>query len=294
MADSAGPIVTPDIFRPSSALMRIAHKWPLTLFFLLTYAWTWTLWLLMAGIVPEGDLPARLEMLFEGLFALAAFGPTVGALVTSWLAYRSLKICPVWTGWRALIQGLGFGLSAFFVVTVLAPNLAMSRAPMLSWNWSSVAHWSTYGINFSFFFGGPVNEEPGWRGFALPRLQTRWGAVRATLILAPLWAAWHTPLFWMQGWTSATPWEYVLIVLGICFLFTAAANLAKFNVVVAMALHAFFNTSSRMGNALTQNFPRRPHQMVIYTFAVFICGVAIGIAALAKVKIENSELVMKQ
>lgn len=275
MAEAAVQLTTSE-----SAIRRLAQRRTLILFFVLTYLWTWSLWLLMAATVPEGNLPTGAEMFFEGLFALAAFGPTVGALITGWLAYRTLRICPVWTGWRNLIQGLVFGLSAFFVITVLAPNVAMANASVSAWHWSSLAHWSTYGINFSFFFGGPVNEEPGWRGFALPRLQERYGAVRATLILAPLWAAWHAPLFWMQGWTSAKPWQYLLIVTGIAFLFTAAANLSRFSVIVAMALHAFFNTSSRMGNALTQGVPRRPHEMVNYTIVVFVCGVGIGIASL--------------
>ena len=275
MADLAQPLTT-----QRSAIARFAEAYPLTLFFLLAYAWSWTGWLLMSRIVPEGSISPGYEMFLEGLFAVTAFGPTVAALVTSWLAYRSLRICRLWTGWRSLIQGLGFGLSAFIVATLIAPNYAILKAPISAWQWPALLHWSTYGINFSFFFGGPVNEEPGWRGFALPRLQDRFGAVGATLILAPLWAGWHTPLFWMEGWTSATPWEFVLILVGISFLFTAAANFSKFSVIVAMALHAFFNTSSRLGNALSVNLPRRPHEMIIYTFAVLVCGAAIGIAAL--------------
>lgn len=40
-----------------------------------------------------------------------------------------------------------------------------------------------------------IGEEPGWRGFALPRLQAGRTALRATLILTALWALWHTPYF---------------------------------------------------------------------------------------------------
>jgi membrane protease YdiL (CAAX protease family) len=125
-----------------------------------------------------------------------------------------------------------------------------------------------------------VPEEPGWRGFALPRLQERYGPVWATLILAPLWAGWHLPLFQMKGWSSANPWQFLLILVGIGFLLTAAANISKFNVVVAIVLHAFFNTSSGLGNALTQGLPRRPNEMMIYTLVVFGGGVVVGLAAL--------------
>lgn len=40
---------------------------------------------------------------------------------------------------------------------------------------------------------GPMGEEPGWRGFALPRLQAEWSPLIATLILALLVVGWHLP-----------------------------------------------------------------------------------------------------
>ena len=267
--------------QPRPFLVRLAQTRTLPLFFVLTYLWTWMLWLVMAKIVPEGNISPRFEMFLEGLFAFSAFGPTVAALATNWLAHRSLKICRLWTGWRNLIQGLAIGLVAFVLVTLILSSAATSKSSPGEWHWSSLLHLSTYAINFSFFFGGPVNEEPGWRGFALPRLQARYGAVGATLILAPLWAGWHIPLFWMEGWTSASPWQYLLILIGISFLFTAAANVSNFNVIVAMALHAFFNTSSRLSNNLTANLPRRPHEMTNYTLVVLACGVTTGLAILA-------------
>jgi len=46
---------------------------------------------------------------------------------------------------------------------------------------------------------GPLPEELGWRGYALDGLQARWSAFSASLILGILWAAWHLPLFFMEG-----------------------------------------------------------------------------------------------
>jgi len=46
-----------------------------------------------------------------------------------------------------------------------------------------------------------VAEEPGWRDFALPRLQHRLGPLRGTLTLAALWALWHAPLF-LTTWSG--------------------------------------------------------------------------------------------
>jgi membrane protease YdiL (CAAX protease family) len=276
MADSAEQFVN-----STSGLVRFAQARPLTLFFSLAYAWAWTFWLIapraVRWIAPGSDS----DPLEIALFIVGAFGPTVGALTTRWLAHRDLKICSLWTGWRRFVIGLAVGLLCFFITAVVAPALALVKAPLLTLHWAALAHWSTYAVNYSTFLGGPVPEEPGWRGFALPMLQKRHGPFLATVILAPLWAAWHLPMFLVEGWTTSTPWEFLLILLGVSFLLTAAANLSRFGVLVAMVLHAFFNTSPGMVNALTHDLPPRPYPQVSYAVALLVGGTALGLGTLA-------------
>jgi len=237
---------------------------------------------------PDSLLGAKADAAEITAFITGAFGPTVAALITRWLAHRDLKICLLWTGSRPTLVGLSVGLAAFFIATLVAPTGAIVRAPIYALHWAALLHWGTYGINYSTFLGGPVPEEPGWRGFALPRLQAHYGAFWASVILAPLWAAWHLPLFWiMPGWTSASPGQFALILLGISFLLTWAANLGRFSILIAIVLHAFFNTSSGLGNALSSNLPRRSHEMWIYTLVVFMGGFACGLAFLGKRRISG-------
>jgi membrane protease YdiL (CAAX protease family) len=97
------------------------------------------------------------------------------------------------------------------------------------------------------FIHGGISEEPGWRGFALPRLQARYSPFTASLILGIIWAVWHAPARF--GGIEAkslenTIIEWVLIVF-VTFIFTWFYNRTKGSILVTALLHASMNTSAR-------------------------------------------------
>jgi membrane protease YdiL (CAAX protease family) len=100
---------------------------------------------------------------------------------------------------------------------------------------------------FVFFLGGPLGEEPGWRGFALPRLQRLHGPLLGSLILGPLWALWHLPLFFVPAWeTPPTILNIVLYVIAataFTIIMTWVFNNTKGSLLIAILLHAAVNTS---------------------------------------------------
>ena len=109
-------------------------------------------------------------------------------------------------------------------------------------------------MNFAiiFFLGGPLGEEPGWRGFALPRLQTRYGPLWGTLLLGFLWACWHLPHFLtsVQGGGPGTGFAafltnfpiFVLMVMAIAIVMSWVFNHTRGSLFIAILLHASINT----------------------------------------------------
>ena len=98
-------------------------------------------------------------------------------------------------------------------------------------------------LAFSIFPGSALGEEIGWRGYALPRLQARRSALSASLILAPVWALWHLPL-WLTGEPGRTPTLYaafVVSVVAMCVILTWVYNSTGGSLLMVVLIHATFN-----------------------------------------------------
>jgi hypothetical protein len=112
------------------------------------------------------------------------------------------------------------------------------------------------------FIGGPLCEEAGWRGFALPRLQHRFNALTSSLILGLLWACWHIPFYLEPGYAEkGMPFPiFVFVVIGLAILFTWIYNNTRGSLVLTVLAHFFFNFSSVF---LVQQFGLMP-PMLLY------------------------------
>jgi membrane protease YdiL (CAAX protease family) len=97
---------------------------------------------------------------------------------------------------------------------------------------------------------GPLGEELGWRGYALPRLQRKQSALWSSVIVGILWALWHAPAYWAPAGTAisgqpvtllAVGW-YVLFTVGISVLHTWIYNGTKASVLTAILFHAMYTS----------------------------------------------------
>jgi membrane protease YdiL (CAAX protease family) len=101
--------------------------------------------------------------------------------------------------WRVRGRWYAFALGYFAVVKLAAA--ALYRVGQGSWPPFGPTQWYVVllAIVLAGIVGGPLGEEIGWRGFALPALSDRLGPAVASLVLGLIWACWHLPLFVLSG-----------------------------------------------------------------------------------------------
>jgi len=232
---------------PRLGLTAPLARHPLVSFFVLAYAGTWLFELpYVLSEYGAGLLPTRNPLLpwtspvsiFMGPF-LAAFVVT-GATEGRPGVRRFLRRFVLWrVGLRWYLFAL-FGVPAIVVLSVM-----VMPGVLASFQGLSVLPPLPLLGNFAyvFFLGGALGEEPGWRGFALPRLQSRHGPLVGSLILGPLWGLWHLPLFWTP-WNELTAFNvvaYALTTTCLTIAYTWAFNNTKASVLIAILIHAVFN-----------------------------------------------------
>jgi uncharacterized protein len=87
-------------------------------------------------------------------------------------------------------------------------------------------------------------EEIGWRGYALPRLQARYSALVASLIIGVIWAVWHVPKFLTAGDAhDYSFWFFALQILAEAIVFTWIYNNTRGSLLMVLLFHAALNTA---------------------------------------------------
>jgi uncharacterized protein len=140
-----------------------------------------------------------------------------------------------------------FGYIAFYL---LAASLAQGMAPAQS----ALAKWPLLFTAYlpavlTFNLVTAVGEEPGWRGYALPHLQEKYGPVVGSFILGTLHAGWHLPVFFLPalGLGKRSPGFVAMwlpSVWGTTLVWTWIFNRTKGSILMAILLHSAFDAAN--------------------------------------------------
>ncbi len=223
----------------TSDLHAASHRRGLVTFVLLAYGLTWLPWCLADEVGPQWLL-----LLLGGLGPMAAAlvvtGHTEGRAGLGRLLRRLRRPRLPWRWWVAAAGGL-------VALRVLPALLAVPDGVP----WGDVGEqMAVLPLTFAFVavLGGGLDEEVGWRGYALPRLQALTTPLRANGALGIVWSAWHLPLWWVDGSTHADhPFAlYLVSTTALSVLLGAASNAAGGNLLVPVLLHAVSNTGDNL------------------------------------------------
>jgi membrane protease YdiL (CAAX protease family) len=229
-----------------AGIPEIIRAHPLPAFFVLAYGVSWGLLLVLYGMM---GAPAELVIFVQTL------GPTVAARIVltttaSDVAYRQMRrggrLWHVPVRWYVVALGV-IPAACLGAVAVLPGGIAALEGASASSMGSTFAFFLVLG-----FFSGPLFEEPGWRGFALPRLERDRGPLIGTLILGVLWGAWHLPQFLVPGWAAqnggsdpATIAAFLVMVMTLSPVLTWVYNHTG-SLFLAMVAHSSINASLAM------------------------------------------------
>src|SRR5215212_2664581 len=221
-------------------MISLVKRHPIITFLVLTYVFTWAI---ESPLVFLTDSVTAIQGLV--LVILASNVPSAVAIVLTAIVLGRGALR------KLLARLLIWRVSPFWYVVVFLGPVALTGGvvllnalmggPTLSLGMTLVG--ATIFFAFSVVPGSALGEEIGWRGYVLPRLQSRMSALSAALLIAPIWGLWHLPL-WLTGDPVKTPTFYVAFfasVFPMSVLLTWVYNSTGGSLLMVVILHATVN-----------------------------------------------------
>jgi membrane protease YdiL (CAAX protease family) len=208
-----------------SSLLSVVKRHPLITFFVLSYAIAW-------GLIPFWTFQAGAPF----IAALIVIPLTQGVAGLKELGLRMIR----WrVRWYWYVVAIGMPLAVVGLVVGL--NVALGASvPSLAGIGSVTTVLMMFAVRLVNPGDGALGEEPGWRGFALPGLQTTLSPLVSTLILGVLVSVWHVPLLFMEE-GLLQPSIIVGFLLGtvaVTFFYTWLFNHTGGSVLMTLVAHA--------------------------------------------------------
>jgi uncharacterized protein len=237
--------------RGTSRLAQLFTRYPVAIGFILMFALTWPLDLGLAA-QSRGLLPFHIPPIL-GLFV--GYGFVAAALMMTGIVsgkagiaalLRRLLIWRVGLPWYGIVL---FGAAALDLVAISIHVLLGGTMPDFAQPFArqlvgpSLNLWVA-ALAFLLYQVLSNGEEFGWRGYALPRLQARYGALVASLIIGVIWAVWHLPKFLAAGDVhDYSFWFFALQIIATAILYTWVYNNTRGSLLMALLFHAAVNTA---------------------------------------------------
>ena len=214
------------------------------LFFLLAYTLSWPVW------VPVAFTGDDLSALHHLAIGIGAAGPSLAGVICTakdegrtgvrrlFASLVRWRLAPRWYA-LCLVGPLAVALTA-----VALHRLAVGDDAKFHLEMATLVLTPPFLVVGLFI--GPLQEELGWRGYALPRLIERWSSVPAALVLGVAWACWHLPLYAIAagGQERAPLAAFLISVVALSVLYTWFWTVTSGSLVIALLLHSSTNAAA--------------------------------------------------
>ena len=271
----------------------------LVLFFVLTLAWT-----LICGFIP---VIFGLTGTGVGTFVFYFGGgaPSVVALFLVFLTYPKdkrkdyFKRCSSFK--RMGIKWPLITIAVFTMLSVLSISIGVGllgfEMPTMDYIKAIVANpLNLLLVLLLSLISGPLNEEFGWRGYALDRLLKKFGFLKGSLILGFIWAIWHLPWYFTPGQAQYnllqdSVFHAIMFIPSVMMLsvFVSFVYIKTCRSILAGALVHMF--SNLIGSQLLSSYTTEISMLIRYTNMVFFLIVIIYTACSRKFKAEAASVI---
>jgi uncharacterized protein len=226
-----------------SPIVKAVKNYPLASFFVLTFAISWAMWL-SVWMTGKGVVLYTYPLLLIGVF-----GPFISAFTMTYLQSGMVgvrKLAGRLLQWRESLRW--YAVSLFLIPAMMLVAIGLNVAIGGQVGHSSWLQWwlpliLPLALVTGIITGGPLAEEPGWRGFALPRLQAKFGPLAGGLALGLIWCCWHIPLFFIKGSSQyGLPFAlWAVYTMALSLLMVWVYNRSNGSILIMMLFHASSN-----------------------------------------------------
>ena len=211
----------------------------------LMFLLTWPIDLANSGVLPF-QVPFSIYIFLGYGFVIASLlmtGLTLGKGAVAALLKRYL----IWrVGWQwylaALLLYPGISLAVVLLNAALTRTVIDFSGVFARTIFGPAANLPLFVLPFLLFDAIANGEEIGWRGYVLPRLQKKYTALAASLIVGVIWGLWHLPKFLAPGNTSPFAW-FMVRQIADAVVYTWVYNNTKGSLLLVTLLHAASNTA---------------------------------------------------